>query len=220
MACLGSGRSFFRRASDPSAKCSILALICRYSSILRPVAFRCHEAPFIFCEFANLVIRVRQTKYLLPDPIGMIQGHFQPLRVRWERTSVREVEEAAKEQHGIFTIQHLKLVRVECHHWRSITTPHWCTEVVVYPWVWSPPTSPGLGGPFGHGTCFTCLFIWLTLFRLGTSEVEEGTPDRGTILYGYFGILIFIACTDYYCYSLIDLLLSQVLADEWHPVLM
>ena len=136
-----------------------------------------------------------------------------------EIESVREVEEAAKEQHGIFTIQHLKLVRVECHHWTIITTPR-CAEAVVYPGVRSPPTSHGLGGPFGHGSCFTCLFIWLTLFRLGTSEVEEGTPVRGTILYGHFGILIFIACTDYYCYSLIDLLLLQVLADEWHPVLM
>ena len=163
----------------------------------------------------------------LPDQLSFPYSHWNdsrsfsaPTCPMVEIESVCQVEEAAKEQFGIFTMWHLGLVWVVVIGGALRGSVYWCAEVVVYPRVWSPPTSPGLGGPFGHGSCFTCLFIWLTLFRLGTSEVEEGTPVRGTILYGHFGILIFIACTDYYCYSLIDLLLLQVLADEWHPVLM
>ena len=163
----------------------------------------------------------------LPDQISSPCSHWNdsrsfsaPTRPMGEIESVRKVEEAAKEQHGIFTLQHLKLVRVECHHWTIITTPR-CAEAVVYPGVRSPPTSPGLGGPFGHGSCFTCLFIWLC-FAEGQAKSKKGRLLEARfcmdILAYWYSLLVLII--DYYHYSSIDLSLLQVLADEWHPVLM
>ena len=93
---------------------------CTYTSI------QIHLAPCrismlwrAFHEFANLVIRFHQTKYLLPDPVIDSKSFSALIHPIEEIESICKVEEAAKEQFGIIAMRRLGLV--SCCHWESIT---------------------------------------------------------------------------------------------------